>query len=140
MPVVRRFCPIPDALTSRTGGTSLRAGERAPRHDSRGLPGARRVDSCPANPDLAPSSHGAARGERCSSTTDASTDRPPTIAFAPNNPYPNGEGKDTLHKIEQTNELVVKLTGYDLREAMNDTSAHTGPSIDKLKLAPSLPI
>ena len=66
---------------------------------------------------------------------NACADRPPTIMFAPNNPRPNGEGKDTLRNIEQTNEFVVNLVGYDLREAMNLSSAHVDPSVDEFALA-----
>lgn len=66
---------------------------------------------------------------------NACADQPPTIVFAPNNPRPNGENKDTLRNIEQTNEFVVNLVGYDLREAMNRTSAHVDPSVDEFELA-----
>ena len=66
---------------------------------------------------------------------NACADRPPTIMFAPNNPRPNGENKDTLRNVEQTNEFVVNLVGYDLREAMNLTSAHVGASVDEFELA-----
>ena len=66
---------------------------------------------------------------------NACADRPPTVMFAPNNLRPNGDGKDTLCNIEQTNEFVVNLAGYDLREAMNPTSAHIDPSIDEFELA-----
>ena len=66
---------------------------------------------------------------------NACADRPPTIVFAPNNPRPNGEGKDTLRNIEQTNEFVVNLAGYDLRLAMNETSAHVDSSVDEFELA-----
>ena len=66
---------------------------------------------------------------------NACADRPPTVVFAPNNPRPDGEGKDTLRNIEQTNEFVVNLVGYDLREAMNRTSAHVAPSVDEFELA-----
>lgn len=66
---------------------------------------------------------------------NACADRPPTVMFAPNNPRPDGDGKDTLRNIEQTNEFVVNLAGYDLREPMNLTSAHVDPSIDEFELA-----
>ena len=60
---------------------------------------------------------------------------PPTIVFAPNNPRPGGGTKDTLRNIEQTNEFVVNLCGYDLREQMNTSSAHVDPEIDEFALA-----
>ena len=71
---------------------------------------------------------------------NACADKPPTIMFAPNNPRPNGENKDTLRNIEQTNEFVVNLTGFDLREAMNRTSAHVEPSVDEFELAGLTPV
>ena len=55
--------------------------------------------------------------------------------FAPNNPRPGGGTKDTLRNIEQTNEFVVNLCGYDLREQMNTSSAHVDPEIDEFALA-----
>ena len=66
---------------------------------------------------------------------NACADRPPTVMFAPNNPRPDGEGKDTLRNIEQTNEFVVNLAGYDLREPMNLTSVHVDASVDEFELA-----
>jgi flavin reductase (DIM6/NTAB) family NADH-FMN oxidoreductase RutF len=66
---------------------------------------------------------------------NAVAERPPTIVFAPNNPRPNGGTKDTLRNIEQTNEFVVNLCGYDLREQMNITSAHVDPEVDEFELA-----
>ena len=71
---------------------------------------------------------------------NACADKPPTIMFAPNNPRPNGENKDTLRNIEQTNEFVVNLAGFDLREAMNRTSAHVDPSVDEFELAGLTPV
>ena len=71
---------------------------------------------------------------------NACADRPPTIMFAPNNPRPNGENKDTLRNIEQTNEFVVNLAGFDLREAMNRTSAHVDSSVDEFELAGLTPV
>lgn len=66
---------------------------------------------------------------------NAVADRPPTIVFAPNNPRPGGGTKDTLRNIEQTNEFVVNLCSYKLREQMNATSAHVDPNVDEFDLA-----
>jgi len=66
---------------------------------------------------------------------NAVAERPPTIVFAPNNPRPGGGEKDTLRNIEHTNEFVVNLCGYDLREQMNLTSAHVDPEVDEIALA-----
>ena len=60
---------------------------------------------------------------------------PPTIVFAPNNPRPGGGTKDTLRNIEQTNEFVVNLCSYDLREQMNQTAAHVAPEVDEFELS-----
>ena len=66
---------------------------------------------------------------------NACADHPPMVMFSPCNPRPDGESKDTLRNIEQTNEFVVNLAGYELREAMNTTSAHVAPEIDEFELA-----
>jgi len=66
---------------------------------------------------------------------NAVADRPPTVVFAPNNPRPDGGSKDTLRNVEQTNEFVVNLCGYDLREQMNVSSANVGPDVDEFELA-----
>lgn len=66
---------------------------------------------------------------------NAVADQPPTIVFAPNGPRPGGGTKDTLSNIEKTNEFVVNLCSYELRDAMNKSSAHVGPEIDEFALA-----
>ncbi len=57
------------------------------------------------------------------------------IMFAPNNPRMGGGRKDTLTNIEQTNQFVVNLCSYDLREQMNISSAHVDPEVDEIELA-----
>lgn len=60
---------------------------------------------------------------------------PPTIVFAPNGPRPTTGGvKDTLANIEKTNEFVVNLCNYDLREQMNLSSAHVDPAVDEFEM------
>lgn len=66
---------------------------------------------------------------------NAVADKPPTIVFAPNNPRPGGGTKDTLRNIEATNQFVVNLCGYDLRDQMNKSAAHVGPEVDEFELA-----
>jgi flavin reductase (DIM6/NTAB) family NADH-FMN oxidoreductase RutF len=66
---------------------------------------------------------------------NAIADQPPTIVFAPNGPRPGGGTKDTLSNIEKTNEFVVNLCSYELREAMNESSAHVDPEVDEFALA-----
>lgn len=59
---------------------------------------------------------------------------PPTIIFAPNGPRPTrGDAKDTLVNIEKTNEFVVNLCNFDLREQMNLSSAHFDPEVDEFE-------
>ena len=66
---------------------------------------------------------------------NAVSERPQMIFFAPNGPRPTGGEKDTLVNIEQTGEFVVNLCNYDLRDAMNESSAHVGPEVDEFALA-----
>ncbi|MGZ0189682.1 MAG: flavin reductase family protein, partial [Alphaproteobacteria bacterium] len=66
---------------------------------------------------------------------NAMADSPPIIVFAPNNPRLGGGRKDTLTNIEATNEFVVNLCSYELREQMNTSSAHVGPEEDEFALA-----
>lgn len=66
---------------------------------------------------------------------NAMADSPPTIVFAPNNPRMGGGRKDTLTNIETTNQFVVNLCSYELREQMNTSSAHVGPEEDEFALA-----
>ena len=66
---------------------------------------------------------------------NAVADTPPTIIFAPNNPRMGGGRKDTLVNIEETGQFVVNLCNYDLREAMNLSSAHVDPDVDEIEMA-----
>ena len=66
---------------------------------------------------------------------NAMADSPPTIVFAPNNPRLGGGRKDTLTNIETTNQFVVNLCSYNLREQMNTSSAHVDPEVDEFELA-----
>ncbi len=66
---------------------------------------------------------------------NAVADQPPMIVFAPNGPRPGGGAKDTLANIEKTNEFVVNLCSWELREAMNASSANVDPEVDEFKLA-----
>jgi len=66
---------------------------------------------------------------------NAVSDAPPMVVFAPNNPRPGGDAKDTLANLEQTGEFVVNLCSYDLRQPMNQSSAHVDPAVDEFELA-----
>ena len=60
---------------------------------------------------------------------------PPPSCLRPTTRARTARARDTLRNVEQTNEFVVNLVGYDLRESMNATSAHVGPSVDEFELA-----
>ena len=47
----------------------------------------------------------------------------------------SGGNKDTLRNIEETQEFVVNIATYDLREAVNATSAHVPRGTDEFALA-----
>jgi flavin reductase (DIM6/NTAB) family NADH-FMN oxidoreductase RutF len=47
----------------------------------------------------------------------------------------SGGNKDTLRNIEETGEFVMNLATYDLREAVNATSAHVPRGTDEFALA-----
>jgi len=49
--------------------------------------------------------------------------------------FGSGPRKDSLRNIEATGEFAVNLATYDLREAMNATSARVGPHVDEFELA-----
>lgn len=46
-----------------------------------------------------------------------------------------GEPKDSLNNIEVAREFVLNLATWDLREAMNASSAHVEPGVDEFDLA-----
>ena len=66
---------------------------------------------------------------------NAVCDNPPMIFFSPNGPRPKGGAKDTLNNIETMNEFVVNLCSWELRDAMNTSSAHVDPDVDEFALA-----
>lgn len=49
--------------------------------------------------------------------------------------FSSGGRKDTIANIEATGEFVCNLATYELREAMNLTSARAGPEVDEMALA-----
>lgn len=55
--------------------------------------------------------------------------RPPMVMFAPDRP------KDSQANAEAAGEFVVNLATWDLREAMNATSAPVGPEVSEPELA-----
>ena len=49
--------------------------------------------------------------------------------------FASGGRKDSQRNAEETGEFVCSLATYDLREAMNRTSAAVGPEVDEMRLA-----
>ncbi len=51
-------------------------------------------------------------------------DDPPMVMFSAMNTHIEGGPKDTLYNVEETGEFVVNIATFDLREALNLTSAN----------------
>jgi flavin reductase (DIM6/NTAB) family NADH-FMN oxidoreductase RutF len=70
---------------------------------------------------------------------------PPLLAFAPGLRRPKqpeasqGEAKDTLRNIRETQEFVVNIVTYELAEAMNLTSGEYDASVNEFELAKVTP-
>ena len=60
---------------------------------------------------------------------NAVSDRPPIVVFS------SGGRKDTLRNLEATGEFTCSIASWDLREAMNMSSAAVAPGVDEFKLA-----
>src|SRR5262249_50713656 len=57
------------------------------------------------------------------------TDRPPIVMFSTEGP------KDSVAFVEETKEFVCSLATYDLRVAMNETSAPLARGVNEMKAA-----
>jgi flavin reductase (DIM6/NTAB) family NADH-FMN oxidoreductase RutF len=62
-------------------------------------------------------------------------DSPPIVAFAPNGAKPDGSVKDSRRNVEAVGAFVANLATWDLREAMNATSATLPAGMDEAKAA-----
>ncbi len=60
---------------------------------------------------------------------NAFSDGPIYVAFG------SGGRKDTLRNVEATGEFAFNMATYELREAMNESSAHVGAMVDEFELA-----
>ena len=60
---------------------------------------------------------------------NAISDRPPMVMFS------SGGRKDSLRNIEETGEFTCSIANWDLREAMNLSSAPVAPGVDEFALA-----
>lgn len=59
---------------------------------------------------------------------------PPMVMFASNGRQPHG-AKDSLANVEETGEFVANLATWELRDAMNRSSAPLGPDVDEFAVA-----
>lgn len=59
---------------------------------------------------------------------------PPQVMYSTNGKQPHGP-KDTLSNIRETEEFVVNVANWDLRDAMNATSLPAKPDEDEFALA-----
>jgi flavin reductase (DIM6/NTAB) family NADH-FMN oxidoreductase RutF len=66
---------------------------------------------------------------------NALADSPPIVFFAPNGRSRASGLKDSQHNAETTGEFVCNLATWDLREAMNKTSAPVARAVDEAALA-----
>lgn len=69
-------------------------------------------------------------------------DAPPIVCFAPGGTKPDGSPKDSRRNAEEVGAFVVNLATWDLREAMNATSASLPAGVDeaaaaRLEMVPS---
>lgn len=61
--------------------------------------------------------------------------RPPQVMFAATGPHHGNRFKDTVANIEATGEFVVNMATWELREAMNASSAPAPADVDEFALA-----
>lgn len=66
---------------------------------------------------------------------NAVSESPPMVMFATNGSHPHGGLKDSLQNAIDTREFVVNLATWDLREAMNATSAGVESTVDEAAVA-----
>ncbi len=66
---------------------------------------------------------------------NAVLDFPPTVMFSASGSHRDGGLKDTAQNAEETGEFVYNMATWDLREAMNLTSAAFGREVDEFDFA-----
>jgi flavin reductase (DIM6/NTAB) family NADH-FMN oxidoreductase RutF len=66
---------------------------------------------------------------------NAVLDAPPTVMFSATGPHRDGPLKDTAANAIATGEFVYNIATWELREAMNRTSAAVGREVDEFALA-----
>ena len=71
---------------------------------------------------------------------NAVAEDPPMVVFSPSGRKPDRPVKDSRANIEATKEFVCNLSTWDLREAMNATSAVLPAGVDEMKAAGLSPL
>ena len=66
--------------------------------------------------------------------------RPPTVMFASGSGSGEDGQKDSLRNVEATGEFVCNLSTWEIREAMNRSSASVGPEVDELEMSGLTPV
>jgi flavin reductase (DIM6/NTAB) family NADH-FMN oxidoreductase RutF len=66
---------------------------------------------------------------------NAVSDAPPVVIIGCNGRHSDGGVQDTVSNIRETHEFVCNLATWELREAMNKTSAQVPRSTDEMALA-----
>ena len=66
---------------------------------------------------------------------NAVVSEPPTVMFASEGTHTEGDFKDSATNVRETGEFVCNLATWELREAMNATSANVARSVDEFELA-----
>jgi flavin reductase (DIM6/NTAB) family NADH-FMN oxidoreductase RutF len=66
---------------------------------------------------------------------NAINEEPPMVMFCANGQHVDGGEKDSVKNARETGEFVVNLATWDLRLAVNESSAEAHRSVDEFKLA-----
>ncbi|MGO8830402.1 MAG: flavin reductase family protein [Steroidobacteraceae bacterium] len=62
-------------------------------------------------------------------------EQPPMVMYCANGQHVDGGEKDSVKNARETGEFVVNLATWDLRHAVNASSAEVGRSVDEFELA-----
>ncbi len=65
---------------------------------------------------------------------------PPTVMFSSNGVHSEGSYKDSVKNVRDTGEFVCNLATWEIREAMNTTSAMVARSVDEFELSGLTPV
>jgi len=66
---------------------------------------------------------------------NAISEQPPMVMFCANGQHVEGGEKDSVKNARETGEFVVNLATWDLRYAVNESSAEVARSVDEFELA-----